>query len=51
MLMLLSAGLAIFIGLCGGLYLLQEQLIFLTRPLADVDRYAVGVLPAPPRSR
>ena len=45
MLMLLSAGLAIFIGLCGGLYLLQEQLIFLTRPLADVDRYAVGVLP------
>ena len=45
MLMLVSAGLAIYIGLCGGLYLLQEQLIFLTRPLADADRYAAGVLP------
>ena len=45
MLTLVSAGLAIYIGLCGGLYLLQEQLIFLTRPLADADRYAVGVLP------
>ena len=45
MLTLVSAGLAIYIGLCGGLYLLQEQLIFLTRPLADADRYAAGVLP------
>ena len=44
-LMLLSAGFAIFVGLCGALYLLQEQLIFLSRPLADVDRYTVGVLP------
>ena len=43
--MLLSAGFAIFVGLCGALYLLQEQLIFLGRPLADVDRYTVGTLP------
>ena len=45
MLTFLSAGLAAFIGLCGVLYLLQEQLIFPSRPLADADRHAVRILP------
>ena len=42
---LLGTGLAIFVGLCAVLYLLQEQLIFLRPPLADVDRHAVRLLP------
>ena len=42
---LLFTGLAIYVGLCAVLYLLQGQLIFLTPPLADGDRYAVGLLP------
>lgn len=45
MLMLLSTGLAVYVGLCGALYLLQEQLIFPSRPLADLDRYEVRALP------
>ena len=43
--LLLGAGLAIFIGLCTVLYLLQESLIFLRAPLADGDRRAVALLP------
>ena len=42
---LLYTGLAIFIGLCVVLYLLQEQLIFLRPPLADGDRHVVRLLP------
>ena len=42
---LLYTGLAIFVGLCAVLYLLQEQLIFLRQPLADGDRHAVQLLP------
>ena len=45
MLPLLGTGLAIFVGLCAVLYLLQEQLIFLRPPLADGDRHAVQLLP------
>ena len=41
---LLYTGLAIFVGLCAVLYLLQEQLIFLRPPLADGDRHAVQLL-------
>ena len=41
---LLYTGLAIFVGLCAVLYLLQEQLIFLRPPLADDDRHAVHLL-------
>ena len=43
---LLYTGLAIFVALCALLYLFQEQLIFLRRPLADVDRHAVQRLAA-----
>ena len=42
---LLYTGLAVFIGLCAVLYLLQEQLIFLRQPLADGVRHAVRNLP------
>ena len=42
---LVYTGLAIFVGLCAVLYLLQEQLIFLRPPLADEDRHVVGLLP------
>ena len=42
---LLYTGLAIFVGLCAVLYLLQEQLIFLRPPLADGDRHALQLLP------
>lgn len=42
---LLYTGIAIFVGLCAVLYLLQEQLIFLRPPLADGDRHQVGLLP------
>ena len=42
---LLGTGLAIFVGLCAVLYLLQEQLIFLRPPLADSARHAVQLLP------
>jgi len=42
---LLGIGFAIYVGLCAVLYLLQEQLIFLTPPLADGDRHAVDLLP------
>lgn len=42
---LLYTGLAIFVGLCAVLYLLQEQLIFLRPPLAVGDRHAVRLLP------
>ena len=42
---LLGTGLAIFVGLCAVLYLLQEQLIFLRPPLADGARHAVQLLP------
>ena len=42
---LLYTGLAIFVGLCAVLYLLQGQLIFLRQPLAEGDRHAVGLLP------
>jgi len=42
---LLGIGFAIYVGLCAVLYLLQEQLIFLTSPLADGDRHAAGLLP------
>ena len=45
MLPLLYAGLAAYVGLCAVLYLLQEHLIFLRQPLADVDRRAVRALP------
>ena len=38
---LLYTGLAVFIGLCGVLYLLQEHLIFLRQPLAEGARQAV----------
>ena len=48
---LLYTGLAIFVGLCAVLYLLQEQLIFLRLPLADSDRYAVGLLPGTTETR
>ena len=44
MLPLLYTGLAIFVGLCAVLYLLQEQLIFLRPPLADGDRHEVQLL-------
>ena len=44
MLPMLFTGLAIYVGLCAVLYLLQEQLIFLTPPLADGDRHAVQLL-------
>ena len=42
---LLLIGLAIYVGLCAVLYLLQEQLIFLSPPLADSDRHTVRLLP------
>ena len=42
---LLATGLAVFIGLCAVLYLLQERLIFLRTPLLDGDRQAVARLP------
>ena len=42
---LLFTGLAIYVGLCAVLYLLQEQLIFLSPPLADSNRHAVRLLP------
>ena len=42
---LLYTGLAIFVGLCAVLYLLQEQLIFFRPPLADADRHALQLLP------
>ena len=42
---LLFTGLAIYVGLCAVLYLLQEQLIFLSPPLADSDRHTVQLLP------
>ena len=42
---LLFTGLAIYVGLCVVLYLLQEQLIFLSPPLADRDRHTVQLLP------
>ena len=41
---LLCTGLAVFVGLCAALYLFQEQLIFLRRPLADDDRHVVRLL-------
>ena len=41
---LLGTGLAIFVGVCAVLYLLQEQLIFLRPPLADGDRHVVRLL-------
>ena len=41
---MLFTGLAIYVGLCAVLYLLQEQLIFLTPPLADGDRHTVQLL-------
>ena len=41
---LMYTGLAIFVGLCAVLYLLQEQLIFRQPPLADGDRHAVQLL-------
>ena len=42
---LLYTGVAIFVGLCAVLYLLQEQLIFLRPPLADEARHTVRLLP------
>ena len=42
---MLLTGLAIYVGLCAVLYLLQDQLIFLQPPLADTDRHAVRLLP------
>lgn len=42
---LLGTALAIFVGLCAVLYLLQEQLIFLRPPLSEDDRHAVQLLP------
>ena len=42
---LLFTGLAIYVGLCAVLYLLQEHLIFLSPPLADGDRHTVRLLP------
>ena len=41
---LLCTGLAIYVGLCAVLYVLQGHLIFLRPPLADGDRYEVGLL-------
>ena len=41
---LLGTGLAIFVGLCAVLYLLQEQLIFLRPQLSDDARHAVQLL-------
>jgi hypothetical protein len=42
---LFGAGLAVFIGLCAVLYLLQERLIFLRAPLTDAARQAAARLP------
>ena len=42
---LIYTGVAIFVGLCAVLYLLQEQLIFLRPPLADEARHTVRLLP------
>ena len=42
---LLYTGLAAYVGLCAVLYLLQEHLIFLRQPLADVDWRAIRELP------
>ena len=42
---LLFTGLAMYVGLCVVLYLLQEQLIFPGSTLADSDRHAVRLLP------
>ena len=42
---LLYTGLAVYIGLCSVLYLLQERLIFPRQPLADAARQAVRALP------
>ena len=42
---LLYAGLAVFVGLCAVLYLLQDRLIFLRQPLAHGAREAVRRLP------
>ncbi|MCY4430987.1 MAG: alpha/beta hydrolase [Rhodospirillales bacterium] len=42
---LVGTGVAVFVGVCTVLYLLQEQLIFLRTPLADGDRRAVDLLP------
>ena len=44
MLLLFCAGFAAYLGLCAVLYLLQEDLVFLRRPLADDDRYVVRLL-------
>ena len=41
---LLCTGLAIYVGLCAVLYVLQGHLIFLRPPLADGDRHEVGLL-------
>ena len=42
---LLYTGVALFIGLCAVLYLLQERLIFLRQPLAEDTRQTVRELP------
>ncbi len=42
---LVGTGLAVFVGVCAVLYLLQERLIFLRAPLVDGDRRAVSLLP------
>ena len=42
---MLFTALAIYGGVCAVLYLLQEQLIFLRPPLADVDRHTTRLLP------
>ena len=44
MLSILYTGLAVFIGLCSVLYLVQERMIFLRQPLPDTARQAVRSL-------